>query len=387
MHILLHIGQSKTGTSAIQENLTLNRAPLREAGVLYPSVTVGGISLEMYNHNSVADALVGLSRYPNKTADQYFDQFFDEAQRMGANHIILSAEHFFGGEPRIWDVTDEKNYFSNYRAKIKTLAQYLSGHKVTLLVYLRPQVDWLASAISHNIRIEQLITSKNPVYCDDRQFFEMAKPVLQYYRLIDTWANCLSPHEVIVIPYERNLLHKKNIVADFLYRTKLDSFGLTLNSTGLQVNQSLSREYTEVKKILNRTPRGKNEERVVITCLERLSACSASLAPYKLSDKLISEVVGYVSTENKLLNKYYVQDGMQLDAQSETYKTSDKQLLSEVDIASAVVTFEREFSSPRARLLTCDYATRAFLREHAKPLHSLLHQLKHMWQRSNIFTK
>ncbi|MCK5244960.1 MAG: hypothetical protein KAJ90_06790 [Desulfobacterales bacterium] len=60
MHILLHIGQSKTGTSAIQAYLTLNRLRLREAGVLYPSVTIGGMSVDIGSHNSVADTLAGL---------------------------------------------------------------------------------------------------------------------------------------------------------------------------------------------------------------------------------------------------------------------------------------------------------------------------------------
>lgn len=386
MHILLHIGQSKTGTSAIQAYLTLNRLRLLEAGVLYPSVTIGGMSVDIGSHNSVADTLAGLSRFPNLTADQYFDQFFSEAQRLGAKRMILSAEHFFGGEPRIWDVPDEKTYFDRYHRKVKALARYLERHEMTLLVYLRPQVDWLASAISQTVRTEQLISPGKPIYRDDRQFFEMAKPLLRYYRLIDTWVNCLRPREVMVIPYERKLLYKKSAIADFLYRAGLENLDLPFGSEELQVNQSLSREYIEVKKILNHTPRRKNEERVIITCLERLSARSGYTTPYRLSDELSREVVAFVASENEWLNERYIQGDDQLKAQSAAFRTSDNKILSEENIAAALATFEREFASPRARLLTLDYAVRAFLRKHAKPVHSALHQLKRVY-RSQVYRK
>lgn len=97
MKILLHIGQSKTGTSAIQEFLTLNKDRLREAGFLYPGVKLGGITVDIGAHNSVADALTRKHRYPYYTDVQYFNKFFKEAKDVKAETVILSAEHFFGG--------------------------------------------------------------------------------------------------------------------------------------------------------------------------------------------------------------------------------------------------------------------------------------------------
>ena len=73
MKILLHIGQPKTGTSAIQTFLSANRKALRIAGVLYPSVPVKGLVFHLRNHNTVANALNNMqSVYPHLTANQYF---------------------------------------------------------------------------------------------------------------------------------------------------------------------------------------------------------------------------------------------------------------------------------------------------------------------------
>lgn len=386
MHILLHIGQSKTGTSAIQAYLTLNRLRLREAGIFYPSVTIGGMSVDIGSHNAVADAVAGVLRYPKLTADQYFNRFFSEAKRIGTQRMILSAEHFFGGEPRVWDVASEKIYFDGYRRKVNAVARYLAGHEVTLLVYLRPQIEWLASAISQTVRTEKLISTDRFIYRDDHQFFEMSKPLLRYYQLIDIWNNCIRPRQMMVIPYERKNLHKKSAIADFLYRTGLENLDFPFGAEGLQVNQSLSREYIEVKKILNRTPRSKIAERVTITCLERLSARSGYNAPYRLSDELSREIARFVASENDQLNERYIQGITQLGAQSATHRSSENKLLGEEDIAQAFAAFEREYTSLSARLLTIDYGIRAFLRMYAKPLHSALHQLKRLY-RSRIYRK
>lgn len=385
MHILLHIGQSKTGTSAIQAYLTLNRTHLLKEGVLYPGVKIGGVSVDLGSHNSVADTLAGLPRYPNLTADQYFGQFFGEANRVGANLMILSAEHFFGGEPRIWDVPDEKTYFDRYRNKIEALSRYMKGHEVTLLVYLRPQVDWLASAINQTVRVERLISNK-AIYHDDHQFFEMAKPVLRYGSLIDAWVECLRPLEVMVVPYERMLLYKGSSISDFLCRAGLENLDLPFGGEELQVNQSLSREYIEVKKMLNLTSKSKTNERVIISCLESLSARSGIATSYRLSDELSRDVEAFVALENARLNERYVKGDAQLKAQGKALRSSEVEVLHEDDIAAAMAAFKREYASPRTRLLTLNYAVRAFLRNYAMPFHSALHQLKRVY-RFHVYRK
>jgi hypothetical protein len=374
MRVLLHIGQSKTGTSAIQAFLTLNRLSLGEAGVLYPAVKVGGMPIDLGAHNAVADSLVGMSRFPHLTADEYFSQFFEEARRIDANLLILSAEHFFGGEPRIWAVTDHQAYFELYRKKVEKLATYLKGHDVSLLVYLRPQLDWLASAASHTVRIDRLI-SDTPIYQNDRQFFELMKPLLRYSALLDIWADVIKPSTFTVVPYTKSTLHRGSSISDFLRRTGLEEMHFPCASADIQVNTSLTREYLEVKKILNQSPRSKNTERVIIRCLERLSEKSLESTRYGFSEDIRHDLESFIAPENTSLNERYRTDNLSFVAGGPEH-SRDQKPLSEKDVLRARATFEREYRRPRYRLLSLNYASRAFLRAYGKPLQGVLHRMK-----------
>ncbi len=384
MRILLHIGQSKTGTSAIQAYLTLNRDHLLQAGVLFPSVKIGGLSIDLESHNAVASALVGLNPYPHLTADQYFDQFFHQARRSGADRMILSAEHFFGGDPRIYNMPDESTYYARYRAKVEALAKYLKGHEVSVLTYLRPQVDWLASTISHTIRIARLAGTK-PIYRHDRQFYQQVRPLLRYCRLMDIWAETLKPKTVMVIPYEREFLHEASSIADFLVRAELDHLDLPFADVESQFNESLTREYIDVKKIINldNARRTKTQERVTIRCLERLSRKSDKGTLYKLPGDLIRDIENFAAPENTKVNERYVVGGHTLSAQSRSYRAARPKPLTEKDIGDALAAFEKDYSRLGVRILAFDYSVRAFLRNHAKPVLAIFHQAKRLHRRAH----
>lgn len=374
MKVLLHIGQSKTGTSAIQAFLTLNRLSLQEAGVLYPAVKVGGMHIDLGAHNAVADSLVGMSRFPHLNADQYFSQFFKEAQRIDAKLLILSAEHFFGGEPRIWAVASDEEYFRLYRQKLERLATYLKGHDVSLLVYLRPQLDWLASAACHTVRIDRLISDCS-IYQNDRQFFELMKPLLRYSALLDIWADVVQPSTFMVVPYTKNTLYEGSSISDFLHRTGLEKMHFPFASADIQVNKSLTREYLEVKKILNLSPRSKNAERVIIRCLERLSEKSLESTRYGFSEDIRRDLESFIVPENARLNERYRTGNLSFEARGPEQDHEQKPL-SEEDMIRAMATFKREYSRPRYRLLSLNYASRAFLRAYGKPVQGALHRMK-----------
>lgn len=378
MKILLHIGQGKTGTSAIQAFLMLNSRRLREAGILYPSVSISGFNVDFGNHNPVADALAGVSRYPHLTADQYFAQFFETAHRFHAERMILSAEHFFGGEPRVWDVPDMETYEARYPQKISVLARYLEGHEVSVLVYLRPQVDWLASAVGQNVRLEGLIGKT--VYENDRQFFEIWKPYLRYARLLECWADVLQPHVLTAVPYVREKLYRQSSVADFLRRAELDHLDIPLANSQRDINQSLTLEYIEVKKRLNKQPKSKNAERVTIACLNRLSRQSTMGTSYRLDEDVVRDIEAFVADDNRKLTQNYG-GGEHVFVARKAYKGDKSPLLSKKDIEDATARFRRTYRSPRTRLLTLNYAVRAFLRRHAPPLHAALHQIKRAFWR------
>lgn len=373
MKVLLHIGQSKTGTSAIQAFLTLNRKALQDAGVLYPVARVSGMPIDMGAHNAVADALVGLSRFPHVDAKEYFDQFFTEAAQLNAELLILSAEHFFGGEPRIWNTSGSDEYLELYQKKISRLAEFLKDHEVSIIIYLRPQLDWLASAVGQTVRIQRLI-SNQVLYENDKQFYEMMKPLLMYSKLLDVWSETLKPQNFTVVPYVRETLYKKSSISDFLHRAGLDHIQYPYATPDVQVNKSLTREYLEVKKLLNRTPRGKTSERVIIHILETLSETSDMSSDYCLDPAIAQQVEILCEQDNQRLNNVYQVEGSAFKARGKTVSLGPS--LEEVRIAAAKLRFEEEYYSLGGRMLWLNFAVKAFLRSYCRPLHALLHQFK-----------
>lgn len=373
MKVLLHIGQSKTGSSAIQAFLTLNRAALLDQGVLFPVFMQAGVPLNFPNHNPLADALVGVRRFPYLTDAQCFSQFFAQAQRTGRSNMILSAEHFFGGEPRIWDITAEHEYWDRYRRKVQALAGSLHGHELHVLVYLRDQVSWLASAIAQTIRSEGLVSTKR-IYRSDRQFFGAARPVLSYASLLDIWYDVLKPSKLEIVPYDRKALYGGSSISDFLHRAGIDGSLLKVGTTSMSVNTSLTREYLEVKKRLNDAPRSKTTERVIINILERLSQTSRQPTTYDLDPAVREEVIAFAREENQRLARNY---GVELKLGNEDARHA---ALTAADINAAMKRFDDEYRRPKYRLTHLKFGAKAIARLYARPLHALLHQAKHAYR-------
>jgi hypothetical protein len=377
--ILLHIGQSKTGTSAIQAYLTLNKQQLLKHGILYPKASRWGLPLDLGSHNSVADSLVGVSRYPHLSSEKYFKYFFKEAKKTKSHLMILSAEHFFGGEPRVWDTSDKKIFDEKYCKKIERLTHFLSGHEVTVLIYLRPQADWLASAINQTIRIERLI-SKKRIYHDDQHFFDLVKPLLDYYGKLTLWKEILKPKNFIAVPYERTSLVGGSSISDFFYRIGFSELKLPSAHTGVEVNRSVTREFIEVKKRLNQSHNSKCEERVIIRCLETLSSKSKFQTSYCLQKNLIRSIKEFVADGNNKINEEFIIDGHCLEHASKSLLDNTPDKITEEQLEKALIDFNQERGRTQANLLFIEFKLLSWIRKYCKPLHALLHQIKRLFR-------
>lgn len=377
MKVLLHIGQSKTGTSAIQAFLTLNRDRLARAGIIYPSVRVGGTNVDLGAHNAIADAITGRIIYPFLSAEDYSSQLFGGAKYSNARQMIISGEHFFGGEPRIWDVPDERSYFEGYRNKVRGVARFLQGYQTDILLYLRPQADWLGSAASQTIRIQGLL-SKKDAYRNDRQFYEMMKPLLRYGQLLDIWQEEMPRARISAVPYVRGQLVNGDSIADFLHRAGLDATELSLGRTQFNVNDSISREFIEVKKALNRGLHSSVRELAIIVCLQRLSRGSRFSSNYTFPADITAEIVAQAEAENAIVNAKYAWEGTSLAPTGADGKAVAEP--SAADYEAATAAFEAEFSKARYRIMEMDFSMRSFLRRNARPVHGILHQLKRLYR-------
>jgi hypothetical protein len=194
------------------------------------------------------------------------------------------------------------------------------------------------------------------------------------------WEDELKPKDIQAISYERKNLHKQSSIADFLYRAELSHIPPAYGNEALEVNQSISRRLIEVKKIINRQDRSKIEERVVIACLRRLTEKSSHPTNYAISEDLATQVEGFVEDENKLLNQAYIV-GAKLAPRSSSYSKQKYEPVPQAEIDMAMSEFRREYRKPRYRVLHLSIAAKLFLRDHAMPLHSLLHQLKRLYRK------
>jgi len=368
---ILHIGQSKTGSSAIQSFLNLNKKRIKKNGILYPGVKLHGVTLDLYNHNSVADSLSGLKSYPEVEAEEYFRQFSELLIKDDCQTLVLSGEHFFGGEPRVWDVQSKEDHITAYRKKLKALHYFLKEYEVTIIIYLRDQLEWTESAISQIIRYEGLLDKK--IYHDDWQFFELMKPVLDYENLLEQWLSILEPKKLICIPYKKDILHGNNSVSDFLCQLGINDDYLISKAVGHKVHDSLSREYIELKKTLNKEACSKTEERVRIDCLNRANSKINMGEKYKISYDLYQKIQKYYSSMNTRITKKYIKKGVFSINVRENYSIDTYDI---VHLSKAKKYFYKEYYSFSVKIKRLEINIKTYLRTHLRPLHVILYKMK-----------
>ena len=269
-NFILHIGYSKTGTTAIQHFLHHNRAALAKARTLYPDFFIQGAWLDAQNHNFLGHALAGRTGWWGRTAEELICQIEDQLRNTSADRVILSAEAFLGGV-RAWDFNDEASYHEACQAAVTRLAQALDRHKVQIVVYLRRQDQWLESILNHNIKYSGLLSAGNAnVSVEDTcRIYEKR---IDYANVLAPWRATFGKESLSVGVYEKSQLSGGDVVTDFRERIGLTMPNLT-NPTldSLSANRGFNRDVLEFKKILNRIARPKYEELAIVECLHGIS--------------------------------------------------------------------------------------------------------------------
>jgi hypothetical protein len=188
-NLYIHIGTHKTGSTALQVFFQINRHLLKENGVLYPGIHENHFPLT----KELCDPQIDVLKEGTVT-NQVFSEIYTAIGNV--HSILLSSESFIaGGRSLICRL-------------VETLKRYNINIPVTVIVYCRPQTEYLESAY------RQLVNSKNGR--ESKTFANFLQPkTLQksfdYYNLLNNWAIFFGRENIKVIRYAKSIS-----VADYL---------------------------------------------------------------------------------------------------------------------------------------------------------------------------
>ncbi|MCF6288938.1 MAG: hypothetical protein L3J53_06870 [Proteobacteria bacterium] len=217
--LYIHIGMPKTGSSAIQAFLSLNKRYLKKHGFSYPNNPGFNQAFQTSSGNAV-DVFTWIKN--NNT-----DIFKKYLKKANARHVILSSEILYGALKE----NPEKfaNYFSKYNYKI--------------ICYIRDYGDLMESCVNQQIKNQNLVDYININKID---------AAFNYYNCLIKAINYIDPDRIIVKKYGRKYFYKGDIYTDFM-----NIFGLDLDKNIVSpikiVNPSLNRDALEFRILLNKS--------------------------------------------------------------------------------------------------------------------------------------
>ncbi|MDD9945246.1 MAG: hypothetical protein OXU20_29655 [Myxococcales bacterium] len=190
MRVLIHIGSTKTGSSAFQAYCDSQRDALGRLGVLYPSVgVVDGAHhlLAAASHPTAHRMHADFFEQQNKPREKLFFEMASEieaqAQQSGCHTLLLSSEY-------LWGVFPEEVYAAWRKA--------FAFAPIQVGALLRRPDNWVQSVYLQAV--------KNGQQQDFDTWYAQAKTVPRgghdFYRVLRNWADITAEHEAHVLVYE-----------------------------------------------------------------------------------------------------------------------------------------------------------------------------------------
>jgi hypothetical protein len=239
--LYLHIGASKTGSSALQYFLLKNRDLLSSKGINYPEHLVNINQFSSGNAKWIYDCR---KRGDISKIKSNIDDLFNSDHAS----VILSSEY-------LYELKEE------HIAKLKNVLTHID---VKIIVYLRRQDNWLMSAYQQHIKMwgqKSTIDIWSKKHHDSDRY---------WYKPIHVWAHHFGKENVIVRPYEARQFSGGNIFSDFLNILCLDlDDGFEIPQK--KVNTSYRADALEAMRLLNSVPLSKSSKLQLRTLLQRYS--------------------------------------------------------------------------------------------------------------------
>jgi hypothetical protein len=218
--LFLHAGLFKTGTSSIQNFLSLNYETLLKNSVLYP--TTGRD--ELINHHYFFSSMrIPEHPYfkPRKKFTDYLVDFENEIALNNPKKVILSSEIFCDFNSQEPSVLEEK---------LEQLFSLFS--KVKVIFYLRRPDHY---GISMN---------NTSIWYGGRKIHTLTYPNML------SWTNVLEKEKLVFRPFEKEQFVEGDLYKDFLFTVDCEKFeGLVFPEKNL--NESINDDILELLRIVN----------------------------------------------------------------------------------------------------------------------------------------
>jgi hypothetical protein len=194
--VFTHIGQHKTGSSALQEFFHLNRKTLLQQGLLYPRT--GRVDIQGAPHTRhmklSLQPLVDPSLIPDLVR---------EINESGAQRVVISGEGFCRASAR-----------PQLRHGVEHLAKALERFDARIVVYLRPQEELVQSLYNWRIKFGvETRTFQDYLHAhlrDNPEYFH-------YDSLLEPFEAVFGPERIIVRIYDKNSFMEGSLFKDFFH--------------------------------------------------------------------------------------------------------------------------------------------------------------------------
>jgi len=252
MNLIIHIGQHKTGSKAIQTALYANPDYLIQHGYLYTLPGQHATQLRPYemNHHALFHLLRKQVDHPDDRSHTLalvnYLQLLLNQSTLATKTIILSAEDLFDMH------TAHESAFELNRVELgcRTLAEGLSkvGFSVKVVCFLRSQDELLASHYA------QFIKGISRGFLSFDEFADRFRSRLDYNAILSIWESHFGVRNIQIIPYAK-LTTMSSSVSVFFDKVLglpppavVEPFPNDLEA----YNISPSRAYLEYLRILNK---------------------------------------------------------------------------------------------------------------------------------------
>ncbi len=287
MRLLLHVGSTKTGSSALQATLYEQREALLANGILYSKKGTAASA-----HHLLAAAL-----HPNAWAmhkadlpqdrTAYFREtaaaIIEEARATGADTIVVSSEYF-------WYVFREAVYGE--------LAAAFSDVAIEIVAFLRRPDHWAVSSYLQAVKNGEA-----------RSFEEWLDSMLSrrnsgiyFFPLLERWQRMVDARKVHVIIYEREV--KGNVLAALCAQTGLAGAGLDVVPG--QVNPSPDAEGVRRLLELNRSALPEEEKQRRRREIMRHHVLKRDREPFSVDARTRLRILKATVPSNRAIRERYV---------------------------------------------------------------------------------